>query len=223
MPAAPPPATKPNDFTIYGAFRLACATLVTIRQRHTTRKLTMTQSIPTLETERLILRGAQPDDLEPYHAAIAADPDVMRYLPGGVPRPIERTRQTLEAFAQCWQERGFGGFVVVHKASGDVIGQAGLWPIPMSDGSEPEVEVFYALAKAYWGQGLASEAAHAVISDGFSRVGLARIVGVAYPENEASQRVMSKVGMQSDGLCSRYYNTEMACFSLSREAWLGQQ
>ena len=118
-------------------------------------------NIPTLETERLRLRRFMPDDLEAYHAAIAADADVMRYLPGGIPRPIEQTRETIRQFERCWQARGYGGFAVIHKAADQIIGQAGLWPAPMSDGSAPEVEVFYALAKAYWGQGLASEAARA--------------------------------------------------------------
>lgn len=176
-------------------------------------------NIPTLETERLRLRRFMPDDLEAYHAAIAADADVMRYLPGGIPRPIEQTRETIRQFERCWQARGYGGFAVIHKAADQIIGQAGLWPAPMSDGSAPEVEVFYALAKAYWGQGLASEAARAVIADGFTRMGLARIVAVAYPANEASQRVLTKIGMQAEGLCDRYYSTEMACFSLSLADW----
>jgi RimJ/RimL family protein N-acetyltransferase len=178
---------------------------------------------PTLDTERLLLRGFTLDDAPAFHAGVTADPDVMRFLPGGVPRSLDRTVEMIATFDNGWRERRTSGLAVVYKANGQVIGQVGLWPVTPSDGGPQDVEVFYALAKAYWGQGLAAEAARAMIAYGFEQAGLNRIVAVAYPENTASQRVMQKLGMRDEGLSSRYYNTEMALFSLSRDAWQAAQ
>nr|PZN54965.1 MAG: hypothetical protein DIU68_09430 [Chloroflexota bacterium] len=50
----------------------------------------MGPSVTQLTTERLLLRHFRADDLAAYHTAIYDDPEVMRYLPGGAPRPIER-------------------------------------------------------------------------------------------------------------------------------------
>lgn len=175
--------------------------------------------IPTLKTPRLTLRAFSADDLTAYYEAVTSDADVMRYLPGGVPRTLDRTRETLKSFIDGWRTRDYSGFAVIDTVTGALIGQAGLWPVTPADGEGVHVEVFYALAKAAWGQGLAAEAARAVVADGFERVGLPEIIAVAYPANTASQRVMAKIGMQSQGLSSRYYNTEMALYSIRREVW----
>ena len=175
--------------------------------------------IPTLETERLRLRAFQPDDAESYHAAVYSDADVTRYLPGGVPRPIERTYQVIDAFRESWQKNGIGGLAVVLKDTGQLIGHCGLIPIGVSSIPYPEVEVFYAIGKAWWGQGYVTEAARAVIEDGFGRAGLTRIVAVAVPENTASRRVMEKLGMIYVGLTDRYYNAELAYYALGRDNW----
>jgi ribosomal-protein-alanine N-acetyltransferase len=170
---------------------------------------------PTIETERLILRLLTPDDLETYHAAVAGDPDVMRYLPGGVPRPIERTAQSITAFALTWQDIGISGLGVVLKAENRVIGQCGLWRLP--DGET--VEIFYAIGKAYWGQGLVTEAARAMLAYGFNDAGLEQIIALAWPDNKASQRVMQKLGMTHRGTTDRFYNDTLVLYTLDRADW----
>jgi [ribosomal protein S5]-alanine N-acetyltransferase len=86
-----------------------------------------------------------------------------------------------------------------------------------------EVEVLYALGKAYWGKGYAAEAGRASVQFGFEKGGLTRIYAVAYPENTASQRVMQKIRMVAQGLTSRYFGIEMACYSISREEFQGNR
>lgn len=79
----------------------------------------------------------------------------------------------------------------VYRENGELIGFCGLdhlW------GGE-EIEIGYWLAPDYWGKGLATEAAQAVLRYGFGRLGLLRIVAVAHPENQASIRVLEKLGM----------------------------
>lgn len=183
---------------------------------HQTGKTVLTQHhAPTIETERLILRLLTPDDLETYHAAVAGDPDVMRYLPGGVPRPIERTAQSIAGFAQAWQDIGVSGLGVVVKADNRVIGQCGLWRLP--DGET--VEVFYAIGKAYWGQGLVTEAARAMLAYGFTEARLDRIIALAWPDNTASQRVMQKLGMKHEGTTTQFYDDELVLYALDRADW----
>jgi ribosomal-protein-alanine N-acetyltransferase len=58
-----------------------------------------------------------------------------------------------------------------------------------------EIEVGYMLAKEYWGRGLATEAAKAILHYGFEQVGLARLICVVNPGNQASSRVALKIGM----------------------------
>jgi RimJ/RimL family protein N-acetyltransferase len=168
-----------------------------------------------IETERLRLRGFQPGDLEAYQATIYGDADVMRYLPGGQPRPVERTRDVLNFFIEHEQQQGFTVWAVVDKATDGFLGHCGLIYLD----NEREVEIAYAFGKAYWGQGFAPEAARACLRYGFEAAGLPHILALAYPANLASQRVMQKIGMQYQGTTDRYYNTELVLYYLSHDAW----
>jgi RimJ/RimL family protein N-acetyltransferase len=168
--------------------------------------------MPTLETARLILRPFTPADLDDYHAQIYSDPDVTRYLPGGQPRPKDRTQVVLEFAIEHGQQHGFTLWAVIDKASQEFIGHCGL--IYMKN--EVDVEVAYAFGKAHWGKGYAPEAAHAALRYGFETVGLDQIIAVAVPENTASQRVMQKIGMTSQGITDRYYDTRLALYTLDR-------
>jgi ribosomal-protein-alanine N-acetyltransferase len=107
-------------------------------------------------------------------------------------------------------------WAVVEKVSGEMIGHAGL--LHFRDYPD-EVEVLYALGKVWWGQGYAGEAARACVQYGFETAGLEQIYAVAYPENKASQRVMEKSGMVSQGLTSRYFGIEMACYVIRRNEY----
>ena len=64
----------------------------------------------------------------------------------------------------------------------------------------PDIEIGWWLARAWWGRGLATEAARVALGDGFARVGLGRIVAIAQPANTASIRIMLKLGMRHEGM-----------------------
>jgi RimJ/RimL family protein N-acetyltransferase len=148
-------------------------------------------SIPSVTTERLLLRAVEESDLDTYHQRLFADPEVMRYLPGGEPLPRERLDGLVERSQAHWQSHGYGTWVVCELASGELLGQSGLRYLE----EIRETEVFYALARAFWGRGLATEAARAAVQFGFDRAGLERIVAYAVPQNVASRRVMDHLGM----------------------------
>ena len=167
----------------------------------------------TLETERLLLRPLGLDDLE-WLVSLRGDADVMRYIgnEGAVPR--EKTIERLGRYLRCWEDHGLGMFGIRFRGAADAVGWAGLQPL-----EEPgEMEVGYAFGKSAWGLGLATEAARAVVAWGFGERKLERIVAVASPANEASRRVMDKLGMSYEGIKTRY-GADCAYYALTPAAF----
>jgi RimJ/RimL family protein N-acetyltransferase len=169
-----------------------------------------------LETARLRLRPFDPSD-QAAHAAIYADPEVTRFLPGG---PFlgdvvqARSERSLAHFTAHWAQHGWGVWAVVDKASGAVIGQCGLNHLP--DGSD--VELLYAFARASWGQGLATEAARVALDHGFESIRLPRIVAVTRPEHRASRRVMEHLGMEPEG-DRDLFGMRVVCYAVTSDRW----
>jgi len=147
--------------------------------------------LPEIETERLLLRQFASADLDVYAESVFADPDVTRFLPKRDIPPRERAERVLKYFSEHWQKYSFGDWAVTGKADGQLIGHCGLNFVP----EVGEVEVEYALAKAYWGRGIGTEAARACLHYGFETLRLERIIALADPQNIASWRVMEKAGL----------------------------
>jgi RimJ/RimL family protein N-acetyltransferase len=145
------------------------------------------------ETERLILREFTIGDLDDM-AALFADPEVMRFSLGTKSR--EQTERWIRGCQEDYSpERwGFGLWAVVLEQSSDLIGFCGLSRFDDIDG-QPEVEVGYRLARRFWGQGLATEAALATRDYAFQTLGLTRLISIIEPANSASVRVAEKTGM----------------------------
>jgi RimJ/RimL family protein N-acetyltransferase len=169
--------------------------------------------VTPIETLRLRLRPFALTDLDAL-AAILADPEVMRYMPGGRPIPREQVARNLPARIERLARDGFGLWAVERQADARLIGQCGLFHLD----NTPEIEVAYLLDRACWGQGLASEAASAALRYGFETLGLPRIVGVALPANGASCRVLEKIGLRFERP-ARHYDLDVAYYSLNRADW----
>jgi len=144
-----------------------------------------------IETERLILDTWQTSDWTAFRP-IATDPEVMRYITGGVPWTEDQIRSFVERQVKLYSERGFCRWKLLPKATGEMIGFCGVgfWR------DAPDPEIGWWLARRYWGRGLATEAAVAALQDAFERVRLERIISVAMPENAASIRIMEKLGLK---------------------------
>jgi ribosomal-protein-alanine N-acetyltransferase len=168
-------------------------------------------SLP-LHTERLILRPFADDDMERL-LEVFGDPEVMRFVGRGVPLDRDGLAASQARVLEHWRRRGFGPLAVVERATGRLVGEGGL---QLLEGG-PDVEVTYTLARSVWGRGYATEVAAAVLEWGFGRLGLRRIVGVAYPDNSASQRVLEKVGMRRLGL-RRCYGADLVEYVAERPA-----
>src|SRR5215212_373899 len=143
-----------------------------------------------LRTARLLLREWRDEDIEVF-AALSADPAAMRYLPPADAGWVSRVRAH-------WRDHGFGQFVVELLGEAPFIGVVGLAHVRFALPFAPAVEAAWRLTPAYWGRGYATEAARAAIEDGFGRLSVGEIVAFTVPANEASQRVMIRLGMIRD-------------------------
>jgi RimJ/RimL family protein N-acetyltransferase len=143
-----------------------------------------------LQTERLVLREFVEDDAAAVYR-FASDPLVTRYTRDGL-GSVEEARATLRAGPLAdYQKYGYGRWASALPI-GEVIGFCGLKCLQDLGG---EVDVGYRFLPAYWGAGLATEAARAVIAYGLDRLGMRRILGLVDPENKASIRVLQKCGL----------------------------
>jgi RimJ/RimL family protein N-acetyltransferase len=143
-----------------------------------------------LRTPRLLLRQWRDEDTKPF-AAMSADGALTQYLSRPDDDWIARARRH-------WDEHGFGQFVVELPGECPFIGAIGLdqvrWAVPFA----PAVEAAWRLARPYWGNGYAVEAARAAIEDGFYRLGIAEIVAFTLVDNRRSRAVMKRLGMTRD-------------------------
>jgi ribosomal-protein-alanine N-acetyltransferase len=144
----------------------------------------------TLHTARLRLRPLVPGDTEAA-VAVGADERVMAAFGGAQGR--EQSEAWLARQLAHWRDHGFGRFVV--EADRAFVGFVGLSRHDFDAGIVPDVEIAWRLAFARWGRGYATEAARAVLRDGFERLGFERIVAVTASTNVRSRRVMERLGM----------------------------
>jgi len=146
-----------------------------------------------LETDRLILRRFTSADLD-YLYALDNDPEVMRYINGGTPTPRAVVERDILPVFLRYDERcpGFGFWAAVERASGEWLGW---FCFLLSQEAPGQATLGYRLRKAAWGQGHATEGGRALIHKGFEEWGVQRVVATTYEENQASRRVMEKLGM----------------------------
>jgi len=142
-----------------------------------------------LETERLLFRDHEPADLDAY-CEMEADPEFRRYV-GGAPRPRDAAERKFQPGLHRPESARLWMWAAVYKPEGRYIGRCGVYP---HFGVPGEGSLAFYLARAYWGQGLATEAGRAFVKFGFHELGLSRIVTMVQVENHASIRVLEKLG-----------------------------
>ncbi|SDG73948.1 ribosomal-protein-alanine N-acetyltransferase [Sinosporangium album] len=126
-----------------------------------------------LHTERLLLRRWTDADREPF-AALNAGPEVMAYFPRTMTRDM--SDRMIDRMVAESDTRGFGLGAVEVRDTGKFAGMTGLAVPGFEAHFTPAVEVGWRLARTAWGRGYATEAARAVLADGFTWLGLPEIV-----------------------------------------------
>jgi RimJ/RimL family protein N-acetyltransferase len=151
------------------------------------------QVAAVLETERLRLCGLEERHFEEY-AAMCADPEVMRFL-GGQTLNRQLAWRNLAAILGHWQLRGYGFYALEEKATGKLVGRAGLW---RPEGWQ-DLEVGWALARDSWGKGYALEAARACVDEARRSLKAKHIISYIDPANVRSLRVAERLGEKYEG------------------------
>jgi [ribosomal protein S5]-alanine N-acetyltransferase len=144
-------------------------------------------------TPRLKLEPFQPEaDFRDFHR-LASNPDVMRYISGGMPFSEEHSRDWLAGQVAHLGEHGYARWRLSLRETGEFVGLCGA-EMKVLDG-ERVPELGWWIVPELWGMGLASEAAQATLSHLWDSVRLTRITACALPDNAPSIRIMQKLGL----------------------------
>ena len=177
--------------------------------------------MPTLDTERLILRPLRVGDAADMFD-YAQREDVTTYLLWSPHQSISYTRDYLKYVEKRYAMGEFYDWAVVEKESGRMIGTAGFTSF---DFPHNGAQIGYVLNPDFHGRGYATEAASRVLQFGFEELGLHRIEARFMEGNHASLRVMEKLGMRPEGyrrdgmLVKGSYRTVGTCAVLSGEVY----
>jgi [ribosomal protein S5]-alanine N-acetyltransferase len=187
----------------------------------------MTISIPpyvTIQTARLFLREftlADAPDL--FHYAHLAE--VTRFVEWEPPESVYESEELIQRYIGWQFEMPRRHLVLAITLDGRLVGDIGLTG---SSQNESEAEIGFAVDPAFWGQGIATEAATAVIDYAFRKSGYGRIVAICDVDNLASAAVLRKVGLQQEAYLPRHKYKQgewrhSLVFSATRDEWLARQ
>jgi ribosomal-protein-alanine N-acetyltransferase len=188
-----------------------------------------------LETDRLVLRHLTMDDTDAL-AALYADPEVRAFFPDGVLMREETAEEIAWMIDVDYARYGYGLWATVLKTDGTVIGRCGLLPwavVPSgratlgltgpSEHPAPdervEVEVAYLLSRAHRRNGLATEAARAIVDWGFTNLPVRRLIALIDPENVASSGVATNAGLRPEGTVEEDGEV-FPLFTIDRARWI---
>jgi RimJ/RimL family protein N-acetyltransferase len=155
-------------------------------------KLRYNPRVLVVETERLSLRRLELRDAA-FILELLNDPEFLRFIGDKGVRTLEDARRyLLNGPLASYEQYGFGLYLVSLKEDGSSIGICGI----LKRDSLPDPDIGFALLPRYWSKGYAFEAASAVMEHGRKDLGLARILAITALENEASMRLLRKLGMK---------------------------
>jgi ribosomal-protein-alanine N-acetyltransferase len=181
---------------------------------------TIFTTFPRLETPRLILRQIQLSDADALFATFS-DEAVMEFY-GELPhRSVEDSRDLIRRQHHWYAQREGIRWGITRRGDDRVIGSCGFFKF---DEEFSRAETGYELGRAYWGQGIMSEALGTIITFGFTQMGLHRIEAVVDDVNERSKGLLRKLGFAHEGtLRQRFWFRgrflDEHYFGLLKEEW----
>jgi [ribosomal protein S5]-alanine N-acetyltransferase len=159
------------------------------------------KDVPALTTARLRLRAVDPAGDAAAMLQLLSDPEVTRYTNAPRCTTLAQARAALEQFPQRFAAKEMIRWAIQPLGHGEAIGTVGLLRV---NHEHRRGELGYDLARRWWGKGLATEAAAAVVAWGFAVMGLHRIEAGALVGNDASVRVLEKLGFREEGTLRDY-------------------
>nr|WP_241264580.1 GNAT family N-acetyltransferase [Marinobacter daepoensis] len=172
------------------------------------------KSVQLFETERLVARTLSHQDV-PVLTAMLSDPEVMRFSVRGV-CDEDATRKFIDWCLGCYASHGIGPWAFCEKESGEFIGFCGVGPELV--GGVEEINLGYRLARRFWHQGFATEAAKGVLRYAFSQKRCESVIVIIEPEHAASVRVTEKIGF---GACTHqeFHDRPVRVYRMTNEDW----
>jgi ribosomal-protein-alanine N-acetyltransferase len=143
-----------------------------------------------LSTSRCTLRPFTKADAQSLIPILGSEA-VMRYSMTGV-MDLPTISSTINGWINLYESHGFGPWAVVHQ--GQLIGYAGLDSRVVEE--IEQIQITFRLAQSCWGKGFATELALSIRDYAFTKLQLSKIIAIIDPENKASIRTISKIGMQ---------------------------
>lgn len=142
-----------------------------------------------------MLRLPDPADAEAL-MRIHEDPEALKHVHHGAgSEGLAHALRMVTRMTEHWHQRGYGPWVVVERATGQVIGRVGLW----NPEGWPDLELGWIILRSHWGQGFATEAAAAALAWTWDHVQTDHVISLIEPDNLASIRVAEKLGEQVEG------------------------
>lgn len=153
-------------------------------------------NVKLLETERLALRRLTPEDAE-FMLDLLNQPSFLRFIGDRGVRTTDDARAYIQSGpVESYERNGFGLYLVELKETSVPIGTCGLLKrAPLED-----VDLGFAFLPAYWSKGYAAESAEAVLAYGKEVLGLERVVAVVAPDNDASIKLLTRLGFGFEGM-----------------------
>jgi RimJ/RimL family protein N-acetyltransferase len=182
-----------------------------------------------IRTERLVLRDLVPSDLEALYAC-TSDPDVTRFM-YYAPMSLTQTEEYLAemiAAQLLWPRRAWE-LAIVRARDGVFLGACDLMRHPHVGAQDSgAADLGYLLARFAWGYGYATEAARAVVRQGFETLGLERIDALCHSGHLASAHVLEKAGLLHERLLRSHKIVkgepwDMLLYSRTRDSWRAAQ
>ena len=173
-----------------------------------------------LTTKRLVLRRYTMDDVDAIYTGWANDPEVTRFLHWPTHPDVDVTRAVLQTWVERYAEEGYYNWGIV--LDGKVLGNIAVVGCNTADAW---AEVGYALSRAYWGQGIMTEALERVIAFLFEEVGVHRVMLKHDVDNVGSGRVMEKNGLVKEGVLRQEHlrkdgtRGDIAIYAILADEW----
>ena len=173
-----------------------------------------------LSGERVLLRPLRPADADALYLC-AADPEVTKYLPWYPATGVDSVQSFLGDQIGRRRRGESLGMALLLRETGELVGSVDLMSLRTAK-KTGEAEIGYLLRRNCWGRGLMAEAAALARDHAFREYDLRLLIGFADAENQASRRVLEKLGLREEGSETRTVKNEERLYvryELTRARW----
>jgi RimJ/RimL family protein N-acetyltransferase len=173
-------------------------------------------AIPTLRTDRIVLRALREDDT-PALAKLHSDAEVVRFLGAGRPEPsLGKAWDYIALHTGHWAMKGCGKWALADAKTDEFIGRVGYIDCPYE---WPGLELGWTVAREHWGKGYASEAAAVALDWGFKTLGRNEIISIIHPDNTRSARVAERLGERLVRSWTTPTDVTLGIYAITRDEW----